>query len=119
MARILDPQPGQTVYGPCGGSSGVLIKCHMRLLETHGEKSNGRLKLPAHVAPIRPYGQEINPSTFAMSRMNAFIHDMGAKSPLGDAEAPAGAMRVRTRVGERASWFGILEVIPKSNLCSG
>jgi type I restriction enzyme M protein len=84
MARILDPQPGQTVYDPCCGSSGLLIKCHLRLTETHGEKSNGRLKLPAHVAPIRPYGQEINPSTFAMSRMNAFIHDMEAEIALGD-----------------------------------
>jgi type I restriction enzyme M protein len=84
MARILDPQPGQTVYDPCCGSSGLLIKCHLRLLETHGEKSNGRLKLPSHVAPIRPYGQEINPSTFAMSRMDAFIHDMEAEIALGD-----------------------------------
>jgi type I restriction enzyme M protein len=84
MGRILDPQPGQTVYDPCCGSSGLLIKCHLRLLETHGEKHNGRLKLPSHVAPIRPHGQEINPSTFAMSRMNAFIHDMEAEIALGD-----------------------------------
>jgi type I restriction enzyme M protein len=84
MARILDPEPGQSVYDPCCGSSGLLIKCHLRLLETHGEKSNGRLKLPPHIAPIRPYGQEINPSTFAMSRMNAFIHDMEAEIALGD-----------------------------------
>lgn len=32
MARILDPQPGMTVYDPCCGSSGLLIKCHLRLL---------------------------------------------------------------------------------------
>jgi type I restriction enzyme M protein len=84
MAMILDPQPGDTVDDPCSGSGGLLIKCHLRLLETHGEKTNGRLKLPSHVAPIRAYGQEINPSTFAMSRMNAFIHDMEAEIALGD-----------------------------------
>ncbi len=36
MARILDPQPGQTIYDPCCGSGGLLIKCHLRLLEKKG-----------------------------------------------------------------------------------
>lgn len=36
MARLLDPRPGLTVYDPCCGSGGLLIKCHLRLLETHG-----------------------------------------------------------------------------------
>jgi type I restriction enzyme M protein len=84
MALILDPQPGQTVDDPCSGSGGLLIKCHLRLLETHGDKANGRLRLPSHIAPIKAYGQEINASTFAMSRMNAFIHDMEAEIALGD-----------------------------------
>lgn len=84
MAHILDPQPGMEVYDPCCGSGGLLIKCHLRLLETHGEKRNGRLQLPAHVPPLRLYGQEINPTTFAMARMNAFIHDMEADIRLGD-----------------------------------
>ena len=35
-------------------------------------------------APLRFYGQEINPATFAMSRMNVFIHDMDAEIALGD-----------------------------------
>ena len=42
MARILDPAAGPDVYDPCCGSGGLLIKCHLRLLETHGEKANGR-----------------------------------------------------------------------------
>jgi type I restriction enzyme M protein len=84
MARILDPKPGNTVYDPCCGSGGLLIKCHLRLLQTKGKKENGRIKLPANVAPLKLYGQEINASTFAMSRMNAFIHDMEADISLGD-----------------------------------
>lgn len=84
MARMIDPQPGWTVYDPCCGSSGLLIKCHLRLLETKGEKINGRLKLPSAVAPLKLFGQEINASTFAMSRMNAFIHDMDAEIALSD-----------------------------------
>jgi type I restriction enzyme M protein len=84
MARILDPQPGMSVYDPCCGSSGLLIKCHLRLLETHGKPANGRLRLPTEVAGLKMFGQEINPSTYAMSRMNAVIHDMEAEIALGD-----------------------------------
>lgn len=84
MARILEPEPGMTVYDPCCGSGGLLIKCHLRFLETHGERKNGRLCLPGHVAPLRVYGQEINPATFAMARMNAFIHEMEAEIMPGD-----------------------------------
>lgn len=84
MARILDPQPGMSVYDPCCGSAGLLIKCHLRLLETHGNPSNGRLRLPPEVAPLKCCGQEINASTYAISRMNAVIHDMEAEIALGD-----------------------------------
>ncbi|MBX6770816.1 MAG: SAM-dependent DNA methyltransferase [Chloroflexi bacterium] len=84
MARLLDPQPGMAVYDPCCGSGGLLIKCHLRLLETHGQPQNGRLRLPTQVAPLALYGQEINAATFAMARMNAFIHDMEANIALGD-----------------------------------
>ncbi len=35
MARLLDPQPGMTVYDPTCGSGGLLIKCHLQLVETH------------------------------------------------------------------------------------
>jgi len=84
MARLLDPQPGMEVYDPACGSAGLLIKCHLRLLETHGVPRNGRLELPNDVPPLTLYGQEINPSTFAIARMNAFIHDMQARIALGD-----------------------------------
>jgi len=84
MARILGPEPGMEIYDPCVGSSGLLIKAHLRLLETHGEQENGHRHLPRQVLPLRLYGQEINPSTFAMAKMNAFIHGMDAEIALGD-----------------------------------
>ncbi|NLV44619.1 MAG: N-6 DNA methylase [Candidatus Hydrogenedentes bacterium] len=99
MARVLDPEPGQTVYDPCPGSAGLLIKMHLRLIEKYGEKSNGAVRLPSSVAPLRLFGQEINHSTFAMARMNAFIHDMEAEIALGDTmhhpafTAPDGSLR--------------------------
>ena len=84
MAHILDPRPGMTVYDPACGSGGLLIKCHLRLLETHGVQQNGRRALPPEVAPLKLYGQEINPSTFAIAWMNAVIHDMDADIRLGN-----------------------------------
>ncbi len=84
MARILDPQPGMSVYDPACGSGGLLIKAHLRLLETHGIAVNEHRELPPDVAPLKLYGQEINTATFAMARMNAFLHDMDASIALGD-----------------------------------
>ena len=84
MARILAPEPGMSVYDPTTGSGGLLIKAHLRLLETHGEQKNGRRRLPPQVAPLRLFGQEINPSTYAIARMNTVLHDMEADIRLGD-----------------------------------
>jgi type I restriction enzyme M protein len=84
MARILDPQPGMTSYDPTCGSFGLQIKLHLRLLEMYGEEVNGHRRLPPQVAPLKVYGQEINATTFAMARMNAFIHDLDAEIAIGD-----------------------------------
>ena len=84
MANILDPEPGMEIYDPCCGSGGLLIKCHLRFLEKYGTRQNGHLKLPEQTKPIRVFGQEINPATFAMARMNTFIHDMEAEIQIGD-----------------------------------
>ncbi|MEM3574000.1 MAG: class I SAM-dependent DNA methyltransferase [Nitrososphaeria archaeon] len=76
MARILNPQPGNEIYDPCCGSGGLLIKTYLRFKELYGGKSS--------IAPVKFYGQEILHSTFAMAKMNAFIHDIDAKISLGD-----------------------------------
>ncbi|MDW8244939.1 MAG: class I SAM-dependent DNA methyltransferase, partial [Sandaracinaceae bacterium] len=84
MARLLEPEPGMKVYDPACGSGGLLIKCHLRLLERYGERKNGRLELPNRVARIKVFGQEVNPTTFAIARMNAIIHDIEADIRFGD-----------------------------------
>jgi len=76
MAQILDPQPGDEIYDPTVGSGGLLIKSCLRFREMHG--TGGSIK------PIRCYGQEINYTTFAMTRMNMFIQEMEAEIRLGD-----------------------------------
>lgn len=84
IARLIEPQPGMRIYDPCCGSGGLLIKCHLRLLERHGAQENGRRKLPTSLQPLHLFGQEINAATFAMARMNAVIHDLEADIRIGD-----------------------------------
>lgn len=84
MAKMLAPQPGMTVYDPTCGSGGLLIKAHLELVDSQGEKAGKIKKLPKTIAPLKLFGQETNHSTFAMARMNAFIHDMEADIALGN-----------------------------------
>lgn len=64
MVKLLDPEPGETVYDPACGTGGMLIEAihHM---------NNDRL------AYGRIFGQENNLSTSAIARMNLYLH--GAK----------------------------------------
>jgi len=111
MARLLDPQPGMTVYDPTCGSGGLLIKCHLRLLETHGVRSGRKFSTATPgVAPLRLFGQEINPATFAMARMNAVIHDLQADIRIGDTmrhpafKDNAGRLQTFDRVTANPMW---------------
>jgi type I restriction enzyme M protein len=110
MARILDPEPGQSVYDPCCGSGGLLIKAHLRLLDKYGEQKNGSRRLPAKVAPLKLFGQDIGTEKFAMTRMNAVIHDMEAEVALGDTmnrpvfKNPDGSLRQFDLVTANPMW---------------
>jgi type I restriction enzyme M protein len=66
MAHLLDPKPYTTVYDPTCGSAGLLIKARLLF-----EQKNPTQKSKAP----RLYGQEMNPVTFAMAKMNMFLHD--------------------------------------------
>jgi len=76
MAYILDPKEGQSIYDPACGTGGLLIKCELALQE----KMNGK-KVSK---PLQLYGQELNPTTFAMAKMNMIIHDMEGEVTIGD-----------------------------------
>lgn len=76
MSYILDPEPGEEIYDPTCGSGGLLIKSYLRFREKFRKNSTKK--------PLLFYGQEINHVTYAMARMNAFIHDMEANIALGD-----------------------------------
>ena len=66
MAHLINAQPYRNVYDPTCGSAGLLIKCRLLFEQRHSEQ---RDKAP-HL-----FGQELNPVTFAMAKMNMFLHD--------------------------------------------
>lgn len=78
IARILDPEPGMEVYDPCCGSAGLLIKCQLVL------QDKMHLRSKQKYAPLKLYGQEYTPTTWAMANMNMVIHDMEGLIEIGD-----------------------------------
>ena len=76
MSLIVDPEKGEEVYDPCLGSGGLLIKCYLRFKAKYGEDTK--------VKPLAFYGQEFLHTTYAMAKMNAFIHRTEANIALGD-----------------------------------
>lgn len=78
MAKIMDADPGMEVYDPCCGSGGLLIKCELVMEEKM------KLKSKPKYAPLKLYGQEFTPATWAMSIMNMVIHDMEGDIEIGD-----------------------------------
>lgn len=76
LAHLLDPQPKRSCYDPTCGSAGLLIKLRLYYEETRPEQRS----LAPHL-----YGQELNPVTFAMAKMNMFLHDFNeAHFAIGD-----------------------------------
>jgi len=73
LVGCLQPEEGMHVYDPCCGSGGMLIESYYHL-KREG-KDAGKLFL---------FGQELNPETWAMARMNVFLHGMEAWLEQGD-----------------------------------
>jgi len=87
MAYILDPEEGETLYDPACGSGGLLIKAQLRLRDKVAERlgKDPHALAPGDIRrPLQLYGQEFNHTTYAMARMNAFVHDMSAAIAIGD-----------------------------------
>ena len=76
MARLINPEPRTKIYDPACGSGGLLIKPCLLFKETYPDEQSAVPKI---------YGQELTPTTFAMAKMNAFLHDfIGANFHIGD-----------------------------------
>lgn len=63
MVRLVDPQPGDSVYDPCAGSGGMLL-----LAKEHVEEHGG------DVERLALYGQEKSGTSWAMAKMNLLLH---------------------------------------------
>lgn len=76
MARLINPEPYTTIYDPACGSGGLLIKPRLLFEQTHPDQKSQAPQI---------HGQELTPTTYAMAKMNAFLHDfIGADVQIGD-----------------------------------
>jgi type I restriction enzyme M protein len=90
MAGLLEPQTGAHIYDPTCGSGGLLLQCLARASTQD-----------INVRSLFLYGQELNPETWAIARMNMLLHGAGdaAEVKLGDtlaAPAFADSDRIKT-----------------------
>ncbi len=72
LVEMLEPYHGR-IYDGCCGSGGMFVQSE-KFLEAHG----GR------IGDIAVYGQESNPTTYKLAKMNLAIRGIDAKIELGD-----------------------------------
>ncbi len=101
MAKLIEPESGDKIYDPTCGSAGLLIKAYLRFKEKYPEKYT--------TETISFYGQEIQPATYAISKMNSFLYKMDIDIKLGDTMArPAftdnGSLRKFDKVFANPMW---------------
>ena len=63
MVRLVEPEPGMSVYDPCAGSGGMLIYAANHVAEEGGDPTDLVLA-----------GQENNGTTWSISKMNMLLH---------------------------------------------
>jgi type I restriction enzyme M protein len=78
VVELIDPQPGHSVYDPTCGSGGMLV-----------ESAHHVAKLPGGtLIGDRPnallFGQEKNLGTWAIAKLNLYLHNMRAEIERGD-----------------------------------
>lgn len=62
LAELLDPQAGDAICDPACGSGSLLMKCGRKAKEHHNDRT------------YKLYGQEAIGSTWALAKMNFFLH---------------------------------------------
>ncbi|MCA9867955.1 MAG: SAM-dependent DNA methyltransferase, partial [Anaerolineales bacterium] len=96
LARLVDPQPGDRICDPACGSGSLLIKCAQRV-------GDGNYSI---------YGQESNGSTWALAKMNMFLHDISnARLEWGDT-----LNEPRLVAGDRLMTFEVVVANPPFSL---
>jgi len=104
MSKVLQPGPGMEIYDPCCGSGGLLVKCEIAMEESVRGRNGSA------IAPLKLFGQEYVPETWAMANMNMIIHDLEGKIEIGDTfkkpwfKNSAGKLRTFDRVVANPMW---------------
>ncbi|CAK6694913.1 hypothetical protein IFHNHDMJ_01721 [Synechococcus sp. CBW1107] len=104
MSKVLQPGPGMEIYDPCCGSGGLLVKCEIAMEESV------RGRYGSAIAPLKLFGQEYVPETWAMANMNMIIHDLEGQIEIGDTfkkpwfKNSAGKLRTFDRVVANPMW---------------
>jgi len=70
VVRILDPQPGHSVYDPTCGSGGMLVETAHHVSEMTGGQLIGG------VPNVSLSGQEKNLGTWAIAKLNLYLHNI-------------------------------------------
>lgn len=78
VVELIDPQPGHSVYDPTCGSGGMLVESAHHIAKLPGgtligDRPNALL-----------YGQEKNLGTWAIAKLNLYLHNMRAEIERGD-----------------------------------
>lgn len=78
VVELIDPHPGHSVYDPTCGSGGMLVEsAHHIAKMPNGTLLGGK-------PDVLLYGQEKNLGTWAIAKLNLYLHNMHAKIARGD-----------------------------------
>jgi type I restriction enzyme M protein len=78
VVELLDPHPGMSVYDPTCGSGGMLVESAHHIASLPGGTMLG------DKPNVLLYGQEKNLGTWAIAKLNLYLHNMRAEIERGD-----------------------------------
>jgi len=78
VVELLDPQPSMSVYDPTCGSGGMLVESAHHIAKLPGGTLLG------DKPNVLLYGQEKNLGTWAIAKLNLYLHNMRAEIERGD-----------------------------------
>jgi type I restriction enzyme M protein len=78
VVELIDPQPGHSVYDPTCGSGGMLVESAHHIAALPGGT------LLRGQPNVQLYGQEKNLGTWAIAKLNLYLHNMHAALARGD-----------------------------------
>jgi type I restriction enzyme M protein len=77
VVQLIDPQPGHSVYDPTCGSGGMLVESAHHIANLPGGTIMGKPN-------VLLFGQEKNLGTWAIAKLNLYLHNMRAEIERGD-----------------------------------